>query len=176
MTGPGSRATARATLLADADVLIDFCESGDLEVLALVVRHVGPLCVVATILDEVRQLEPDDCVRLGIQIVEATTEQQIRAARIEARASFNDRVCLVVCRDEGWTCVTNDRALQGLCRSQGVPVRFGLGLLVDLAATQAISRSRAETVARRIQTSNPLHINERVLAGFRVALDRVSGN
>ena len=176
MTGPGSRATARATLLADADVLIDFCESGDLEVLALVVRHVGPLCVVKAILDEVRQLEPDDCVRLGIQIVEATTEQQIRAARIEARASFNDRVCLVVCRDEGWTSVTNDRALQGLCRRQGVPVRFGLGLLVDLAATQAISRSRAETVARRIQTSNPLHINERVLAGFRAALDQVSGN
>ena len=61
---------------------------------------------------------------------------------------------------------------RGLCRSQGVRVRFGLGLLVDLAAVRVISRSRAEGVARRIQTSNPLHINERVIARFLEALDQ----
>ena len=176
MTGPGSGQPSRATLLADANVLIDYCNSGDLGILSLVADRVGPLVVVSTVFDEVRELEADDCARFGIEIVEVTTEQQIRAASIEARASFNDRVCLVVCLDERWTCVTNDRALQRLCREHRVSTRFGLGLLVDLAAAGAITRVRAEAVARRIQVLNPLHINDRVIARFFLALDQATRN
>lgn len=173
MTGPGSGQPPRTTLLADASVLIDYRDSGDLAILALVGEHVGPLAVVSTVFDEVRELETDDCARLGIRIVEATTEQLDQAGRVEHRASFNDRVCLVVCRDEGWTCVTNDRALRRLCQGHGVATRFGLGLLVDLAAAGAITRARAEAVARRIHIRNPFHINEHVVAGFLAALDQM---
>ena len=127
MTGPGSGQPSRATLLADANVLIDYSKSGDLGILSLVADRLGPLVVVSTVLDEVRELEADDCARLGIEIVEATTEQQIRAASIEARASFNDRVCLVVCLDERWTCVTNDPGSSAaLPRARGLhPFRAG---------------------------------------------------
>ena len=174
MTGPGSCSSPQATLLADANVLIDYRDSGDLAVLSLVAEHVGPLFVVSTVFDEVRELEADDCRRIGIRIVDATTEQLAEAGRVEPRASFNDRVCLVVCREKGWTCVTNDRALQRLCRRHGVSARFGLGLLVDLVVARAIVRGQAEAVARRIQARNPFHINERVLTAFLGALDRVT--
>lgn len=72
--------------------------------------------------------------------------------------------------EEGWTCVTNDGALRRLCERRGVATRFGLGLMVDLVAVGALTRQRAIATARKIQASNPLHINERVLARFTTAL------
>ena len=58
----------------------------------------------------------------------------LEAAQIESSVSFNDRLCLVVCRAKGWTCVTNDGALRRLCRRHCVDTLFGLGLMVDLVA------------------------------------------
>ena len=158
-------------LLADADVLIDYRESA-LTILGLVAQHVGRMAVLTSILDEVRGLTPTECARLGIEVVEAETEQMLRAAEVESRVSFNDRLCLVVCREAGWTCVTNDGALRRLCKHHGVATRFGLGLMVDLVDARALTRRRAIAVARRIQVSNPLHINDRVLARFLNALNR----
>lgn len=175
MPGARSRQVPGAVLLADADVLIDYAKS-DPEVLALVAEHVGPLMTVSLVLDEVNELEAGDCARLGLGVVEATTEQLLRAASAPSRASFTDRVCFVVCLDRGWTCVTNDRGLQRLCQENRVTARFGLGLVVDLVAAGAISRGRAETVAQRIHAQNPDHINDRVIRGFLAALDRVVRN
>jgi hypothetical protein len=95
------------------------------------------------------------------------------AAEVESSVSFNDRLCLVACREEGWTCVTNDGALRRLCERHGVETRFGLGLMVDLVAAGALTQRRAMTIARQIQASNPLHINERVLASFLAALEEL---
>ena len=113
-----------------------------------------------------------ECARLGIEIVSAETERMLQATEVESRVSFNDRLCLVVCHEEGWTCVTNDGALRRLCKRYGVETRFGLGLMVDLVTARALTRRRAVAVARRIQASNPLHINDRVLSRFLGALDQ----
>ena len=122
-------------------------------------------------LDEVQDVSVKDCAELGIELVEVETERMLQAVAIESPVSFNDRLCLVTCREEGWTCVTNDGALRRLCERQGVETRFGLGLMVDLVAAGALTRERAEAVAHRIHTSNPFHINERVLSRFFSALD-----
>ena len=158
-------------LLTDADVLIDYRES-DLTILALVARHLGRLAVLPPVLDEVRGVTAKECGRLGIEIVEVETERMLLATEVESSVSFNDRLCLVVCREEGWTCLTNDRALQRLCKRHGVETRFGLGLMVDLVKAGALTRRRAVAVARRIRVSNPLHITDRVLDRFLHALDR----
>ena len=88
----------------------------------------------------------------------------------EIKILENDRLCLVACHEEGWTCVTNDGALRRLCKRHGVATRFGLGLMIDLVAAGALTRRRAMAVARKIQTSNPLHINEHILARFNAAI------
>ena len=157
-------------LLADADVLIDYRES-ELAIVELVARHIGRVVVLPPILDEVRHVTPLECERLGIEVIEVETDRMRQAATIESRISFNDRLCLVVCREEGWTCVTNDGALQRLCRRYGVKTRFGLSLMVDLVANGALSQRHALEVARRIQASNPFHITDRVLNRFRSALE-----
>ena len=157
-------------LLADADVLIDYRES-DLAILSLVGQHVGRVAVLPSVLDEVEGVTATECADLGIEVVEVETDRMLRAAEIESRVSFNDRLCLVTCLEEGWTCVTNDRALRRLCERHGVDTRFGLALMVDLVAAGVLSRERAEAVARRIHVSNPLHINRRVLTRFVSALE-----
>jgi predicted nucleic acid-binding protein len=160
---------AQTVLLTDADVLIDYRES-EIKILELVVQHMGRVVVLAPVLDEVQGVTPAQCAQLGIEVVEVETEQLVRATEVESRVSFNDRLCLVTCRDEGWTCVTNDGALRRLCERHGVATRFGLGLMVDLVAADVLTRRRAMAIARQIQASNPLHINERVLARFEDAL------
>ncbi len=159
-----------SVLLADADVLIDYRES-DLTILDLVVQHIGRVAVVMSVLEEVRGVTAAQCARLGIEVIEVATDQLLQAAEVESSVSFNDRLCLVVCREEGWTCVTNDGALRRLCKRHGVETRFGLGLMVDLVATGVLTRRRAVSVARRMQIANPLHINDRVLTRFLNALD-----
>ena len=160
---------AAPVLLADADVLIDYRES-DLTVLNLVVRHVGRVAVVPSVLEEVRGVTVARCARLGIEVIEVATDRMLQAVEVESSVSFNDRLCLVVCREEGWTCVTNDGALRRLCKRHGVETRFGLGLMVDLVAAGVLARRRAVSVARRMQIANPLHINDRVLTRFLDAL------
>jgi predicted nucleic acid-binding protein len=161
---------SRTVLLADADVLIDYRES-ELGVLGLVVQHIGRVVVLAPVLSEVRGVTKTQCASLGLEVIEVETEQMLRAAEVESSVSFNDRLCLVACRDQSWTCVTNDGALRRLCKRHGVQTRFGLGLMVDLVAEGALTKRRAVIVARQIQVSNPLHVNERVLTRFLAALE-----
>ena len=158
-------------LLADADVLIDYRDS-DLAILGLVARHMGRVAVLAPILDEVRNLTAFEAERLGIEVIGVETDWMQHAAEVESRISFNDRLCLVVCRAEGWTCVTNDRALRRLCARHSVKTRFGLALMVDLVANGALTPQRAVNVARQIQASNPFHITDRILSRFVSVLDK----
>lgn len=129
------------------------------------------MAVVPSVLEEVRGVTAAQCSRLGIEVVEVSTALMLQATQVESSVSFNDRLCLVVCREEGWTCVTNDSALRRLCKRHGVETRFGLSLMVDLVAAGALTRRRAVSVARRMQVANPLHINDRVLTRFLDALN-----
>ena len=141
--------------------------------LKLIGQHVGPVAVLSPVLEEVRAVTRADCARLSITVVEVATSGLLRAGRADSSVSFNDRLCFVVCDEESWTCVTNDRALRRLCRRHGVQTRFGLELMVDLVASAAITAKQAMAVAYKMHESNPLHINERVIARFKNALDRL---
>ena len=105
--------------------------------------------------------------------LEVVTSRLLRAGRGDSSVSFNDRLCFVVCDEESWTCVTNDRALRRLCHRHGVLTRYGLELMVDLVASAAVTAKRAMSIAYKMRESNPLHINERVIARFKNALDRL---
>ena len=164
--------TAPTVLLVDADVLIDYRDS-ELDVLKLIGQHVGPVAVLSPVLDEVRGVTRADCERLSVSVLEVATSRLLRAGRADSSVSFNDRLCFVVCDEESWTCVTNDRALRRLCKRRGVHTRYGLELMVDLVACAAITPKRAMSVAYKIHESNPLHINERVISRFKNALDRL---
>ena len=80
---------APTTLLADADVLIDYRES-DLDVLKDVGRRVGRLAVLSEVLDEVRGLTRRKCASLGMEVIDVETPTLLAAAEVKAPVSFND--------------------------------------------------------------------------------------
>lgn len=163
---------AREILLADADVLIDYVE-GDLSIIALVAEHIGPIYVLRQVLQTVDGLTESECRRHRIQVREPNTELLLEAGQKSGSLSFEDWLCFLTCRNEGWTCVTNDGALIRECRGADVPIRRGLSLMVELVRNGALERRKALRVAEAIHKANPLHINERVLARFLAALEEL---
>lgn len=161
----GAAAAARNVLLVHADVLIGYLQS-DLATLGLVAKHVGRVVVLESVIDEVRELTAKQCRCVGITMATAETVRMFQAVAVQSDVSFNDGLCLVTCREERWTCVTNDRVLRRLCRQHGVATRCGLGLMVDLVAAGVLTRQRAIAIARKVQASSPFHIDERRLDRF----------
>jgi hypothetical protein len=160
-------------LLADADVLIDYAET-DRSILRLVSEHLGPLKVLRQVLATVRALSATDCKALHIEVLNPPAEFVLLAGRDRGRLSVEDYLCFLTCRDERWTCVTNDAKLINVCREAEVAFKRGLRLMLDLVERERLARPRARQVARAIHEVNPRHINESVLRDFEDALDALS--
>ena len=153
-------------LLADADVLIDYRDS-DLTVLKLVSQHIGPVRVLRQVLDEAPGITDRQCARLGIEIVQLETTLMLTANDLPRSLSVADRLCVVACQHHNWTLVTNDRALRRVCKDNGIRLRWGLGLMIDLVDARAMSGARAIRVAVAIQRANPTHITNDLINRFR---------
>lgn len=162
----------RALLVLDANVLIDYVHASR-SILELAVQHLGDVFVPEAILDEVPELSRDDCEALGMRVVTATELQMTEAAAFGRRGplSFSDRLYLLMARDAGWICVTNDRSLRAACERELLEVRWSLRIMLDLVAMDALEASEAERIARAIADENPF-ITETVLADFCAKLRR----
>jgi hypothetical protein len=152
-------------LLVDANVLIDYAQA-DPTVLALVAHHLGPVHVPQDVLDEVDQLDEEACDRLGLKVVEGTLGQVLEAGAGGGGLSFPDWMCLILARDHGWTCVTNDGRLRTACAAEGVSVLWGLQLMVQLVDAGELDGKDAIGVAEAIEETNPW-LSARVVAAFR---------
>jgi rRNA-processing protein FCF1 len=162
----------RGFLLVDANVLVDY-QSADLTILSLVSRHVGPVHIVSTVLAEVDGLDDSDCERLGFRVVEPTIEQANAAATPNGRLSLADRFCFVVCKDNEWTCVSNDKALRRACESAGVAVLWSLELLLELVKLGHLPPDDASQAAERMHRANPVFLGAPILAAFREKLAKL---
>lgn len=156
---------SRSPLLVDANVLIDFRDS-DLTVLTLFARYLRPVRVLRPVLREVDELDETECDRHGLELHEPAPEQLLAAAASRRSLSFLDRAVLIVARDEGWLCATNDRALRQECEVEGVPIRWGLELLAELVEADQLSAKAALGVADEIHTNNRYHITRAILRKF----------
>ncbi len=152
-------------LIVDANVLIDYAIS-DTSILALVVKHIGPIHVPLPILEEVDQLTDADCARLGITLLDPTLNELAAAAALpQTTLSFEDKLCLVLAEANGFICVTNDKPLRVACEAAGVTPRWGLQLMSDLVAIHQLTPEAAVATARLIGAANP-HITKALLALF----------
>ena len=156
----------RAGLVIDANVLIDYAAT-DESVLTLAARHLGRLIVALPVLDEVELLDAAACDRLGIEVVEPTLEQLLEAGAERGRLSFEDRLCLIVARDAGWRCVTNDRRLRAACEAASIPVMWSLELLLELVITGQFPPDQAIAIAEELHGISPRHITSDIVADFR---------
>lgn len=156
----------RPGLVTDANALIDYA-STDVSVLALASRHLGPVIVPSPVLDEVELLELADCQRLGIRVIDPTLEQLLEAGSEGGALSFEDRICLIVARDGGWSCVTSDRRLRGACEAISVPVMWSLESVTELVDVGELSANQANSIAAELHAISPRHITAEVVAEVR---------
>jgi len=164
-----------ALLVLDANVLIDYC-AADRSVLTLAARHVGPIHVPSVLLDEVDNLDENECERLGLVVVEQESSLLVAAGRRRPGLSYYDHVCLLAAKAAGWTCVTNDGRLRRECRTEEVPVWWGLELMVPLVAERHLTIAAATTVAEAIHSANPIYITDEIVRRFEARIARVSGH
>jgi predicted nucleic acid-binding protein len=163
-------AAPRRFFIVDANVLIDFA-AADKAILGMVHRHLGTVCVARSVLKEAPALSEADCLGLGLRIVDGSVEQLLKAGEERGPLSFTDRLCLILASAEGWTCVTNDKALRKACGERSIPVLWGLEPMIELVAQGVLPRERALEAARAIQRSNPQHITPDILQRFEARLD-----
>ena len=159
-----------SVLLSDADVLIDYRDS-DLSILALVVEYLAPVHVLQDIVDEVDDLSPGRCEELGLTVIEVEPQVLLQLSALPRRLSRYDRLSLLVCQENDWICITNDRLLRRTCNEHNVRTRWGLQLMLDLVSAGVLSPSRASETARRIHANNPHHISNQILERFSSRLD-----
>lgn len=154
-------------LIVDANVLIDYLRA-DEQVLVLAGRHLGVVHVVRDVVDEVEGLDDDRCAHLGLKIVEPTTEHLLAAGSHPRTAlSFEDRLCLLVAKENGFVCVSNDRALRSACAAETVDVMWGLQLMLQLVQAGGMTETEAVVVAEAVHAANPTHITAAIVIEFR---------
>lgn len=155
-----------AWFIADANVLIDYAQTSP-DILGLVARHIGPVYVAAAVLDEVEQLDEAQCQAIGLTPVEGSLAQMTEAAQRGGPLSFQDKLCLVLARDNGWACLSNDGPLREACKAQGVSVVWGLEIMLWLVQARHLDADKAIEVAEAIHLSNPLYITRKIITTFR---------
>lgn len=156
----------RTLLLMDANVLIDFCDS-DRTIIPLISKHIGRVHVPLPILvEEVEQFNDLDWTELEIAGVEPSLEVVTQAARRRAGLSFHDHLCLLLARDNGWTCVTNDGRLRRECAAESIATLWGLEVVALLVEESVLAVSAAEAIGEAIQAANPKFITMQILHRF----------
>jgi hypothetical protein len=162
MSGPSTEVTG---LLFNAEVLIDYVDA-DESVVVTIGQQIAPIHIPTPVLDEVDQVDEERAASLGLHLVEPTLAQVAEALPGPPTTSFQDRLCLVVARDGGWTCVTNDKQLRKACEAAGVSLAWGLEPLAWLVAESALKPARALAVAEAIRAANRF-ITRDIIRRFR---------
>jgi hypothetical protein len=98
----------------------------------------------------------------------------VAAGRRRPGLSYYDHVCLLAAKAAGWTCVTNDGRLRRECKTEQVPVWWGLELMVPLVAESHLTVSAATTVAKAIHSTNPFYITDEIVTRFTARLARAA--
>jgi hypothetical protein len=128
-------------------------------------RYVGEIHVATPVFEEVHDLDPAMAASLGIKLFEPPLEMVAAAAAKRGRLSFQDHLCVLVAKANGWTCVSNDRRLRESCVAESVEVMWGLELLALLVERKALSATAARDLAKTIAESNK-RIGRQVMLRF----------
>lgn len=150
-------------LIFDANILIDLFQC-DSALFTLISKHVAQVAIPSTILEEVRELTLDDINKLGILLITPTVEQlAAAAARNVGPLSFHDWLCLMLAKERGWACITNDKALRKQCSARGVKIMWEFEMLCLLVEKGGLSKEKCKTKILQIQKNNPFFITDRIV-------------
>jgi predicted nucleic acid-binding protein len=156
-------------LILDANVLIDYFKS-DPSVLKVVSSHLGELFVALPVLEEVKEVDQSLLESFGVVVVVPELDILLEAEIKKGALSFQDRVCLLLAKKGGWSCVSNDKPLRRECETESIPVMWGLEMMILLVEVGKLDQNTAFEVANKIHLENPKYIGKGVLEDFKVKI------
>ena len=138
-------------LLCDACVMLDYLEFAP-SILFLTVKHFSQIYIPDVVLLELTKYSQSEVEALGIRIQETPLSYYL--VPLLGPLSFQDRACLWLSQEMGWTCVTNDQKLKKACDNEQVATIGGFGLLILLAQKKIISIEKGVKAIKAIGKGN----------------------
>ncbi len=140
-------------IISDASVLIDYVKTNR-RVLQLTVKHVCEVYVPLAVVNEVKDISLSEMEKLGLIIFEPTLDQMLNAVNKPFGLSFEDQLCFLIAKENGWVCATNDKQLRTQCAAEKVEVIWGLEIMALLNKGGYLEKSEAEKTAEKIGEYN----------------------
>jgi len=135
----------------------------DRTIIKLICTYVGQIYLAMPVLNEINWIDESDCVELGIILVAPELEQLMLAAEKKGPLSFQDNLCLILAKEYGWTCVTNDKPLRQKCELESVPLIWGIELICILVESGGLPVEHAKDIILKIQKANPRYITDNIV-------------
>lgn len=151
--------------VADACVLLDLIDA-DSSVVPLASSHLGQILIPDVVLSMAGALDATKCRRLGVKVRECEVDRLVKAAGPRRGTSFEDRVCLILAREEGWTVLTHERVVRAACEADGIPSACAFDLVCLLQEGGHLTPSRAVGVARNLREVNPRCLTDEQLEAY----------
>lgn len=149
-------------LIMDANILIDFCKC-DKTIIKLICHYIGQIYLATPVLDEINEIDEGDCLEMGIILVEPELEVAMLAAGAKGPLSFQDNLCFLMAKQNGWTCVTNDKPLRRKCEKEKVPLFWGIELICILVESGGLPLNQASELIVDIKKLNPKYITDYIV-------------
>lgn len=141
-------------LICDANVLIDYIDAKAEHILSLIAAD-HKVYVPTPILYEVNRLTGSKLISIGLLEYEPTFTMLAKAATDAiGKCSQQDLLCLLICKEKQWRCLTNDKSLRKQCTQSDVKPVWGLQLLLYLTNKKCISTKEALNVCKSIAEIN----------------------
>jgi rRNA-processing protein FCF1 len=140
-------------LVCDANVLIDFIKAGAERIL----KEIGKLhriYIPTPIFNEVKQLTSCKLKDLGLFEFIPEFELLSRSAEKIGQCSPQDVMCLLICEENGWYCITNDKNLRYQCANRGVKTIWGLQLILYLKEKNILTIDAGKKICLKIADIN----------------------
>jgi hypothetical protein len=77
--------------------------------------------------------------------------------------SFHDNLCLILAKENSWTCVTNDKPLRQKCELEGVSLIWGIELICILVESGGLPVEHVKDIILKIQKNNPKYIPDNIV-------------
>jgi hypothetical protein len=136
-----------------------------------------PVTSLSPVVDEVNGTNDSDLIELGLRIIEPglsdVFEAADRANRVK-QTSFQDQLCLLTAKRQGFTCITNDTNLRKACKDERVECLWGLELLLILYKKGGILSKDVVEIVEKIHRTNPKYITKNIVKEFRKKIKKIT--
>ncbi|MGG3561972.1 hypothetical protein ABES03_10240 [Neobacillus rhizosphaerae] len=142
-------------LILDVNMLYDLYKS-DKALIPLISSSVGQIHLASSGLEQIKFINKSDCYSLGIHIIEPNVKHLFDAMTRRGTLSFQDHLCLILAKENGWTCVTNCNPLRRECEIENIPFIWRNDIIRKIALSGAITAVTEKKLLNQLARFNPI--------------------